>query len=86
MPAFTLKMIGAISLGLIYQFYYKGGDTYNFFNDTKLSGKALQNLLLLPYALYLADGGYHYDLYEYTRRIYFYVDPYSFMLSGWQVF
>src|SRR5882672_4907883 len=29
-PALTLKILGAISLGLIYQFYYHGGDTFNF--------------------------------------------------------
>ncbi|GAL83791.1 hypothetical protein MYP_1019 [Sporocytophaga myxococcoides] len=29
----TLKLIGAIFLGLIYQFYYNGGDTANYFND-----------------------------------------------------
>lgn len=35
-PALTLKFVGAISLGLIYQFYYKGGDTYNYFYHTKI--------------------------------------------------
>ncbi|MBC6607173.1 hypothetical protein H8B13_10110 [Hymenobacter sp. BT188] len=29
-PALTLKFIGAIALGLIYQFYYGGGDTFNY--------------------------------------------------------
>lgn len=29
-PALTLKFIGAIGLGLIYQFYYRGGDTFNY--------------------------------------------------------
>ena len=28
-PALTLKFVGAIGLGLIYQFYYGGGDTFN---------------------------------------------------------
>jgi hypothetical protein len=32
-PALTLKLVGAISLGLIYNFYYGGGDTYNYFHD-----------------------------------------------------
>ena len=30
-PALTVKIIGAISLGLIYQFYYAGGDTTIYF-------------------------------------------------------
>jgi hypothetical protein len=29
-PALTLKIVGAISLGLIYTFYYKGGDTFKY--------------------------------------------------------
>ena len=32
-PALTLKIIGAISLGLIYQFYYGGGDTFTYFSN-----------------------------------------------------
>ena len=28
-PALTVKFIGAISLGLVYAYYYKGGDTFN---------------------------------------------------------
>jgi hypothetical protein len=78
MPAFTLKIIGAISLGLIYQFYYKGGDTYNYFHDTKVVWQAFTDSPLTAIRIVFADGDYHYDLYEYTRRIYFYVDPYSF--------
>jgi hypothetical protein len=30
-PALTLKLFGALALGFIYQFYYKGGDTFSFF-------------------------------------------------------
>jgi len=29
-PALTLKVAGAIALGFIYQYYYRGGDTYNY--------------------------------------------------------
>ncbi|TGE25611.1 hypothetical protein E5K00_10600 [Hymenobacter aquaticus] len=29
-PALTLKFVGAIALGVIYQFYYGGGDTFNY--------------------------------------------------------
>jgi hypothetical protein len=34
-PAVSLKIIGAISVGLIYQFYYSGGDTYNFYKEAR---------------------------------------------------
>ncbi len=32
-PALTLKMFGAIASGLVYQFYYKGGDTMDFYTS-----------------------------------------------------
>ena len=30
-PALILKMFSAIALGLLYQFYYGGGDTFTYF-------------------------------------------------------
>lgn len=30
LPALTLKFVGAIFLGIVYQFYYQGGDTFNY--------------------------------------------------------
>ncbi len=39
--ALFLKIIAAISLGLLYKFHYSGGDTWTFFNEaTKLSALA----------------------------------------------
>lgn len=32
-PSLTIKFIGAIGLGLIYQFYYGGGDTFNYWRN-----------------------------------------------------
>jgi hypothetical protein len=31
LPGLFVKITGAVALGLIYQFYYGGGDTFNFF-------------------------------------------------------
>ncbi|SDY10885.1 hypothetical protein [Hymenobacter psychrophilus] len=39
-PALSVKFIGAISLGIIYQFYYGGGDTFNYFNESKIIHEA----------------------------------------------
>jgi len=39
-PALTLKFIGAIGLGVIYQFYYHGGDTFNYLYHVKVIGSA----------------------------------------------
>ncbi|MCE3227634.1 MAG: hypothetical protein K0S32_2185 [Bacteroidetes bacterium] len=35
LPGLTVKIIGAISLGLVYSFYYTGGDTINYYNTSK---------------------------------------------------
>jgi len=35
-PGLTVKIIGAITTGLIYAYYYKGGDTFNYFEHIKL--------------------------------------------------
>ncbi|NVO86531.1 hypothetical protein [Hymenobacter terrestris] len=39
-PALSVKFLGAISLGAIYQFYYGGGDTFNYFNESKVIHQA----------------------------------------------
>ncbi|MFM9840245.1 MAG: hypothetical protein ACKVOQ_18410 [Cyclobacteriaceae bacterium] len=44
--AFFLKIIAAISLGLLYKFHYSGGDTWTFYNSaTKLSSLAKKDFL-----------------------------------------
>lgn len=37
---FRLKITGAIVIGLIYQYYYKGGDTFNYFSHAKIINNA----------------------------------------------
>ncbi|TAF33812.1 MAG: hypothetical protein EAZ57_10205 [Cytophagales bacterium] len=39
LPAYFLKVIGSIALGLIYFFYYRGGDTIQYFVDSTLMYK-----------------------------------------------
>ncbi len=41
-PALSVKFLGAISLGLIYQFYYGGGDTFNYYYHVKIVISAFQ--------------------------------------------
>lgn len=77
-PALTVKIVGAVALGLIYQFYYGGGDTFNFFNDSKVIWEAFLNSPMTALRIVFSDGSYDYSIYEYTRRIYFFIDPHSF--------
>lgn len=40
LPALTVKFIGAIALGLVYEFYYGGGDTTNYYRHASLINQA----------------------------------------------
>ncbi|HEX8327823.1 MAG TPA: hypothetical protein VF629_09800 [Hymenobacter sp.] len=56
-PALTLKFVGAIGLGLIYQFYYKGGDTFNYFYHSKVIHAGFDRSFSTGWKLLLDNGG-----------------------------
>ncbi|HMJ71702.1 MAG TPA: hypothetical protein VK508_22555 [Cyclobacteriaceae bacterium] len=77
--ALTLKILGALAVGFLYQNYYSGGDTYNYhthgsriiwevFMDDPLKG---MSMIFSPYG---------HGLYKYTSRIVFFTDPASFFV------
>jgi hypothetical protein len=73
LPAFQVKIIGAIALGFIYQFYYGGGDTFNFFIDCAPIWDAFWESPTLAFKiLFLNIGDQSPDVYKYTSRIYFF--------------
>src|SRR5215471_9068652 len=39
-PALTVKVLGALFIGLLYAYYYKGGDTFNYFNQGQVINSA----------------------------------------------
>ena len=43
LPGLYVKFGGAIFIALIYQYYYRGGDTYNFFMHSRVINSALEN-------------------------------------------
>lgn len=55
-PALTLKFIGAVGLGLIYQFYYGGGDTFNYFYHSKIIHRAFDHSFATGWKLLLDNG------------------------------
>ena len=55
-PALTLKFVGAITLGLIYQFYYGGGDTFNYYYHSKIIHTAFDHSFATGWKLLLDDG------------------------------
>jgi len=80
-PALTLKMIGAIALGIIYQFYYRGGDTYNYHTiGSRIVWQAFADDFSTGLRLLFSNGDLIPGAYKYYSRIYFYGDPPSFMI------
>ena len=55
-PALTLKFVGAVAVGLIYQFYYGGGDTFNYYYHSKIIHTAFDHSFSTGWKLLLDDG------------------------------
>lgn len=81
-PALLLRFVGAISLGLIYQFYYQGGDTFNYFyHGSRWIWEAFQQDFSLGWKLLLEQGGQRQaETFQYSQHIWYYRDPNSFFI------
>lgn len=79
-PALTVKIIGAISVGLIYQFYYGGGDTFNYFNNSKQVWEAFKDSPSLGLSLIFADNQYTSANFQYASLMYFFHDTSSYFV------
>ncbi len=80
-PALAVKLFGAIALGLIYQFYYGGGDTFTYFNlGSKYIYEAFHDRPILALKLIFAGKDYATDTFEYATKIYTYGDLSSYFV------
>ena len=82
-PALSLKFIGAIMLGVIYQFYYGGGDTFNFYNGgTRYIWSAFQESPLLGFKMiFLNLSNPDPEVFSYWSRIWYKNDSSSYFVS-----
>ena len=82
--ALSLKLFGAIALGLIYQFYYAngvlGGDTSNYFYQAKLIYAAFQQSPFLAIKLILANGELDPATRVYASQMIWYQAPAEYMV------
>lgn len=79
-PALIAKMAGAIALGCIYQFYYGGGDTFNFHTlGSRQVWEAFMDSPAVGFKL-LFGGKDQVGVYEYSSRILFYHDRPSYFV------
>lgn len=80
-PALTARMVGAIFLGLLYQFYYQGGDTFNYHtHGSRVIWEAFVNNPVDGIRLIFGSANNEDGIYQYTSRILFFHDPKSFFV------
>ncbi len=80
-PALTAKVFGALALGFIYQFYYHGGDTFNYHtHGSRPIWEAFVESPAKAIQLCFGDPRHFIGLSNYAYRIYFLTDPSSFFI------
>ena len=80
-PALAVKIIGALAVGFIYQFYYEGGDTFNYHtHGSRHIWEAFMDSPAKGVRLLLNDGETYHDVYKYASKIIFFSDPQSYAI------
>lgn len=83
LPGLYVKFGGAIFIALIYQYYYKGGDTFNYFTDSKIINSSLHNSFSTWVKLMLGvSPDTDPKLYAYASQMNFYNDTPSRVVSS----
>lgn len=73
--------MGAIAVGLVYQFYYSGGDTFTYFtHGSSIIWEAFLHDPWKAVQLIFTDNAYHNATYRYAARIWTYSDPASYFV------
>ncbi len=85
-PALTFKIIGAISLGLIYQFYYDGGDTFHYFEQGSVIYAAFINSPLEGVKLLIEGDNYSPSISKYVYQIKWYFAKEYFIVKASAIF
>lgn len=81
LPALTAKIFGALALGFLYQFYYGGGDTFNFHtHGSRHIWEAFMDSPEKGLDLLFSDGSHVPGTYRYSSRIPFFQDPSSYFV------
>jgi hypothetical protein len=80
-PGLTIRIVSALALGLVYEFYYHGGDTYNFHtHGSRHIWEAFWDAPEKGLKLLFSDGSNEVGIYKYSSRIPFFRDPSSYTI------
>lgn len=78
-PALTVKIVGAIALGLIYQFYYDGGDTFYYHTGgSRIVWETFMENPIKGFQLFM--GMSQEGIYKFSSKIYYFGDPPSYFI------
>jgi len=78
LPGLYVKFAGAIFIALVYQFYYGGGDTFNYFQQSQIINSALDDSFDTWIKLVFRQSwNDHPEIYKYAAQLPFYNDPAS---------
>ena len=83
MPGLYIKIAGAVFIGLIYQYYYPGGDTFNYFTEARIINSSLSDSFDTWMKL-LTDASYEIypKLYPYIEQMFSYRDTSSHTVAS----
>jgi hypothetical protein len=82
LPGLYVKIFGAIFIGLIYQYYYHGGDTFNYFNHAKIINSSLDDSFgTWIKLLFRVSADSDPLLYKYTSQMFLYRDPAGYAVA-----
>lgn len=81
LPALTVRIIGALAVGFLYQFYYEGGDTFNFHtHGSRIIWKAFTDDPMKGARLLFGSNTTEAGLYKYTSAIWYFKDTQSYFI------
>jgi hypothetical protein len=80
LPALIFKLVGAVLLGVLYQFYYGGGDTFGYYAGATHIFDAFYDQPGIGLKLIFSDNDYANGVYNYASRIWMYRDPTAYMV------
>lgn len=83
LPGLYVKFGGAIFIALIYQYYYHGGDTFNFYYHSQIINSSLKDSFTSWANLLLnRSPDSHPKIYKYTSEMFWYSDHSSYMVAS----
>ncbi len=80
-PGLTVRIIGALAVGFIYQFYYSGGDTFAYHTyGSRYIWNAFMDDPINGFDLLFSNGKYNSESFKYASQIWYYRDQASFFV------